>query len=210
VRRSLRGKVYDSPMRAVLLEVSEADLASRRRTGLDRWDEVWEGVLHMAPAPTDEHQRIVDELIEFLRPLLRKSGRGTLRSGINVFDETSPVENYRIPDLSFVSAERTSVMKADGIRGGGPDAVIEVRSPADETYEKLPFFAKLGVREVVVIDRDTKAVEVFRLTGDLYDRVAADAEGALQSDSLSVRFVRSTAGRLVVEDLRQPGTKTEI
>ena len=197
-------------MRAVLLEVSEADLASRRRTGLDRWDEVWEGVLHMAPAPTDEHQRIVDELIVFLTPLLRTSGRGVLRSGINVFDEASPLENYRIPDLTFVSAERTNVMKPDGIRGGGPDAVIEVRSPSDETYEKLPFFAKLGVREVIVIDRDTKVVELFRLAGDQYNRPAVDADGALQSDPLSVRFSRTSAGRLVVEDLRQPGTKTEI
>lgn len=114
------------PMKAVLLEVSEADLALRRRIGIDRWDEVWEGVLHMAPAPTDEPQRIVDELIEFLRPLLRKSGRGTLRSGINVFDEASPLETYRIPDLTFVTAERTAIMKSDGIRGGGPDRDTKV------------------------------------------------------------------------------------
>ena len=197
-------------MRAVVLEVTEADLAFRRRTGLDRWDEVWDGVLHMAPAPTDEHQRIVDELIVFLTPLLRKSGRGILRSGINVFGEPSPLENYRIPDLTFVSAERTGIMKPDGIRGGGPDAVIEVRSPSDETYDKLPFFARLAVREVIVIDRDTKAVEVLRLGGGQYDRTAADAEGGLQSDALSVRISRTSAGRLVLEDVRQPGTKTEI
>jgi Uma2 family endonuclease len=197
-------------MRAVVVEVSEADLAFRRRTGLDRWDEVWDGVLHMAPAPTDEHQRIVDELIEFLRPLLRKSSRGTLRSGINVFDEVSPLQNYRIPDLTFVSAERTGIMKADGIRGGGPDAVIEVRSPSDETYEKLPFFAKLAVREVIVIDRDTKAVEVFRLSGEAYNRTTAEGEGRLQSETLSVRFSRTSAGRLLLEDLRPPGAQTEI
>jgi Uma2 family endonuclease len=197
-------------MRAVVLEVSEADLASRRRIGLDRWDEVWEGVLHMAPAPTDEHQRIVDELIEFLRPLLRKSGRGTLRSGINVFDEASPVENYRIPDLTFVAAEHTGIMKPDGIRGGGPDAVIEVRSPSDETYDKLPFFAKLGVREVIVIDRDTKVVELFRLAGGQYRPAAADAEGGRPSDALEVCFSETPEGRLAVQDLRQPETKTEI
>lgn len=164
----------------------------------------------MAPAPTDEHQRIVDELIEFLRPLLRKSGRGILRSGINVFDEASPLENYRIPDLTFVSAARTGIMKSDGIRGGGPDVVIEVRSPSDETYEKLPFFAKLAVREVIVIDRDTKAVEIFRLGGDPYNRATADAEGGLQSEGLSVRFSRTSTGRLVLEDLRPPGSQTEI
>jgi len=197
-------------MKAVLLEVSEADLVLRRRIGLDRWDEVWEGVLHMAPAPTDEHQRIVDELIEFLRPLLRKSGRGTLRSGINVFDEASPLENYRILDLTFVTAERTGIMKSDGIRGGGPDVVIEVRSPSDETYDKLPFFGKLGVREVIVIDRDTKVVELFRLAGGQYLPAGADAQGGRQSEALEVRFQSTSEGRLVVQDLRHQENKTEI
>lgn len=196
-------------MRAVVLEVSEAELAMRRLTGIDRWDEVWEGVLHMAPAPTDEHQRILDELIEFLRPLLRKSGRGILRSGINVFDEASPREDYRIPDLTFVKAGRSAVMKADGIRGGPPDAVVEIRSPSDETYEKFPFFARLGVAEVIVIDRDTKAVEVFRLAGGAYTKASADAVGAVAAETLETSLRRTEEGRLLVRDLRSQG-ETEI
>lgn len=50
-------------MKAVILHVSDEDLAHRRLTGVDRFDEMWEGVLHMAPAPMYEHQRIVDELL---------------------------------------------------------------------------------------------------------------------------------------------------
>ncbi len=196
-------------MKAVLLEVSEAELAMRRLIGIDRWDEVWEGILHMAPAPTDEHQRILDELIVFLTPLLRKSGRGTLRSGINVFDEASPRENYRIPDLTFVRAGRSAVMKADGIRGGPPDAVVEIRSPSDETYEKFPFFAKLGVPEVIVIDRDTKAVEIFRLIGGAYTKASADALGAVTAETLETSFRRTEEGRVLVRDLRSQG-ETEI
>ena len=45
-----------------------------------------------------------------------------------------------------------------------PNAVFEVRSPGDETYEKLPFYAAVGVEAVVVIERDTKAVQVFGLS----------------------------------------------
>ena len=41
--------------------------------------------------------------------------------------------------------------------------MIEIRSPEDETYDKLPFYAALGTREVVVIDRDTKRTEIYRL-----------------------------------------------
>ena len=153
------------------MEVDPDLLEQRRRLGLDHKDEMWEGVLHMAPSPANEHQRILDELLVFFTILYRRTGRGTIRSNINVFDEASPLENYRIPDLTFVAAGREALLAKDGIRGGGPDAVIEVRSPNDESYEKLPFFAKLGVREVVIVDRDTKRVDLFRLVAPGYERL---------------------------------------
>lgn len=175
-------------MRALLVNISEADLAERRRTGIDRYDEMWEGILHMTPAPSVEHQRILDELIAFLGPLLRRSARGTLRSGINVFNEASKATDYRIPDLSFIAADRTHVLASDGTRGGGPDAVIEVRSPDDETYEKFAFYAAIGVREVIVIDRDTKRPEIYRLTGTSHVRLQEDRDNWLRSETMNVRF----------------------
>jgi hypothetical protein len=48
--------------------------------------------------------------------------------GINVFGDATTTEDYRIPDLTFVAAGRQHIIAADGIRGGGPDAVVEVRS----------------------------------------------------------------------------------
>jgi hypothetical protein len=45
-------------MKAVTWEVDGATLERRRRTGVERFDEMWEGVLHMAPAPTNRHQEI--------------------------------------------------------------------------------------------------------------------------------------------------------
>jgi Uma2 family endonuclease len=188
-------------MRAVLLEVREDELAHRRRRGLDRHDEMWEGVLHMAPAPTYEHQRMVDRLLLFLVPLLERTGRGVLVSGINVFNDKSKAEDYRIPDLTFVAAGREAILREEGVRGGAPDTVIEIRSPGDETYEKLPFFAVLGVREVIVIGRDSKAPEVYRLAGSQYLAVAADREGWIAAETLGVRFRLEAAAkpRLVIE-----------
>lgn len=198
-------------VKAVMLDVSPEELAHRKLTGVDRWDEMWEGVLHMAPAPNREHQRILDDLIIFLKPLLKKQGRGTLQSGINVFDEASPKENYRIPDLTFVAAGRESVLAEDGTRGGGPDAVIEIRSPGDESYDKLPFFASLGVREVIVIDRDTKKPEIFRLAGSHHVAVAVDREGWVTAETLRVRF-RQLAGSpaLAIEDVDLPTLRAEL
>ena len=198
-------------MRAVLLDVSPAELAHRRAIGADRWDEMWEGVLHMTPSPGVEHQRILNELIVLLIPLLRKTKRGTLYSQINVFDESSVEENYRIPDATFVAVGREAVLADDGIRGGGPDAVIEIRSPGDETYDKLPFYARLGVREVVIIDRDTKRPEVYRLAGSGYVGVAVDRDGWVTAETLRLRF-GCAAGRaaLVVVGLDDPDSQVEI
>lgn len=43
-------------------------LKKRRRCGLDRLDEVWEGVLHMVPALSHEHAVVSRELAELLGP----------------------------------------------------------------------------------------------------------------------------------------------
>ncbi len=197
-------------MKAVVLQVPEAELARRRRSGIDRYDEMWEGVLHMAPAPAVEHQRILSALDRFLGPLCDARARGVVAPGINVFSDAMSSEDYRIPDLTFVSAHRRHIVAPDGTRGGGPDAVIEVRSPQDETYDKLPFYAGLAVREVIVVQRDSREPEIYRLAGSQYVAVAKDGEGWLSSDVLKVRFRLSDSTRLIVEDLDDRSARTEI
>jgi Uma2 family endonuclease len=183
-------------VKALILDVSPADLARRKRTGEDRWDESWEGVLHMSPAPSNEHQRMLDELLVFLLPLLRRAARGILRSGINVFRTD---DDYRIPDLSFVASGREEILGVEGARGG-PDAVIEIRSPGDETYDKFSFYAALAVREIIVIARDEKKCEVFRLAGSQYLAVSPDRDGFLLSETMGVVFGHEQGPRLIVQD----------
>ena len=190
-------------MPAVISHITDEELAQRRARGLDRRDEMWDGVLHMTPAPNVEHQRILDELIAFLTRHLSTTGRGTLRSGINVF--RAP-QDYRIPDLTFIAAGHEPVLHENGVREGGPDAVIEIRSLEDETYEKLPFFAAIGTQEVVVIDRDTKQPVIFRLAGSQYVALQVDRDGWLLSETMRVRFRKldTTPPRLAVEDAIEP------
>jgi Uma2 family endonuclease len=173
---------------------------------------MWEGVLHLTPAPSLEHQRIVSDLIEFLRPRLRNTRRCTLIAGINVFRERETAPDYRIPDLTFVAAGREHVLHDDGVRGEGPDAVIEIRSPEDETYEKLPFYAALGVTEVIVCRRDSKEPEIFRLAGSQYFVLQADRDGWLLSNVLGIRLwhVIATPPRLRIEDAADPSVSVEI
>src|SRR5437762_5446276 len=168
-------------MRAVLVHVTEQELADRRAKGLDRWDEMWDGVVHMTPAPSLDNQRILDRLIELLAPHLRTGGRGRLFSGINVFRNDA---NYRIPDLTFVAAGREHVLHEDGVRGEGPDAVIDIRSAHDETYDKLPFYASVAVREAVIIEHDTKRPDLYRLADSQYVALQQDDRGWLRSEAM--------------------------
>jgi Uma2 family endonuclease len=109
-----------------------------------------------------------------------------------------------------VGRGRESLIAEDGIRGGAPDAVIEIRSPDDETYEKLPFFVALGVAEVIVIDRDAKRVEIYRLIGSQYVALQPDREGWMTSEALDVRLKSGHGSALAIEDRRDSATWVEI
>jgi Uma2 family endonuclease len=187
--------------RAVWIEPSQDFLAVRHREGLDRWDEMWEGVLHMVPPPSYVHNRRQDRLLRFFSDVLEARNLGVVVSGTGVRRPGSGITDYRVPDLSVVSRERLDLI-ADWIEGG-PDLVVEVRSPGDETYEKLPFFADLGVHEVLVIDRDAGRPELYRLAGDGYLATSPDAEGWIASDRFPVAF-RHAVGRLEAQDRGAP------
>lgn len=162
-----------------MLEVDKALLEQRRRTGIDRLDEMWEGVLHMAPAPANEHQFIATRLAAFLCAGL--PGHAVLVQA-NVSTRQRWNSDYRIPDVSVVAGAPRSSEYVE------PIAVFEVRSPGDESYEKLPFYAALRVADVVIIDRDTRAIDAFALGPDGYAQVTADAHGWVRVASVGVQL----------------------
>lgn len=85
---------------------------------------------------------------------------------------------------------------------------MEIRSPGDETYEKLPFYARLRVREVVVIDRTSKRPEARRLDGGRYVQAPVNTDGWVDSEVLAIRL-RGDGGRLHLMH-RPSGTTTAI
>jgi Uma2 family endonuclease len=103
---------------------------------------------------------------------------------------------------------------AGAVVGCAPDAVIEIRSPDNETEEKLPFFAALGVAEVTVIDRDTKQPTVYRLVGTQFVALVRDPGGWVASEKMDVRWKREDADpdlpKLIVCDRTEPSRFTEI
>ena len=54
-------------MKAVMSSLLPDIQAMRKRSGADQWDEMWEGVLHMPPSPTRDHQDLEFALEAYLR-----------------------------------------------------------------------------------------------------------------------------------------------
>jgi len=142
-------------------------LAGRRASGGDRHDEVWEGVYVMSPLANDDHQRLVTRFSAILEVVIGIPGLGDVRAGTNVSDrEEGWSQNYRCPDVAVrLNGGRARICKTHWV--GGPDFAIEIVSPGDRSRDKLAFYAAIGTRELLVIDRDPWALELYGLRGDL-------------------------------------------
>ena len=153
-------------MKAVFVDVPQELLDHRRHTGIDRYDEMWEGVLHMAPAPRINHQAIVAAMIMALGHAVR--GRHlTVVDGINVCDPVNHHGNYRVPDVCVLDPDCPAVGDDFG-RAEGVLLAAEIRSPNDETYEKLDFYAARGVVELLIVDVHLGRVQLLTLIDAAY------------------------------------------
>lgn len=138
----------------------EALLVRRRRLGQDLFDEVWEGVLHVNPAPHSQHGRLEWQLAGILGPLASSAGLRALGQ-FNLGQDG----DYRVPDGALVRP--------------GPDAVylptaalvLEIVSPGDESWEKLGFYAAHRVEELLIVDPQEKTVSLMGLERGEYKHV---------------------------------------
>jgi Uma2 family endonuclease len=136
----------------------EALLARRRQWGADTHDEVWEGVLHVVPAPSGEHSTLGAQV----KALLREPAA---RAGLVVSDEFNVGEgnnDFRVPDGGLHRS------KPRGVWFSTAALVLEVLSPEDDTWEKLPFYAAHHVEEILIVDPDTRRVHWLALTSGEY------------------------------------------
>jgi len=137
-------------------------IEQRQKSGADRNDEVWDGVYHMSPIANLAHQRIVRALNFAFENILLGTAAEIL-AGANISDRPRAwYKNFRIPDL-IVVLPGNAIQDRKTHYLGGPDLAVEVLSPDDDSVEKLPFYAKVGTREVLHVDTDTKAVSLYAL-----------------------------------------------
>ncbi|HEY5945936.1 MAG TPA: Uma2 family endonuclease [Kofleriaceae bacterium] len=170
-------------MTVVLADPDPEWLAERSRLGLDRRDEVWDGVLHVPPSPTTAHQDFEFELHIVLRPIAMALGLRIIQE-LTVYDPVKGERNYRTPDL--VVAAPTDVSER-GVEGHA-ELVIEISSPNDESREKFSFYASRRIPEYWIVDPKTREIEVYVLRGDTYFAVMPHRDGAISAPRLGLEL----------------------
>lgn len=152
-------------------------LERRRRWGADRRDEVWAGVYHMVPAPGGVHSLIVVQLAVLLDAPARATGLH-----VSVEFNMGVKDDFRMPDLG-VHRERPLVVWI-------PTAAIavEILSPEDETWEKLPFYAEHGVDELVIVSPQDRSVTWLALREGEYRPTDRSEIVALSATELADRI----------------------
>jgi Uma2 family endonuclease len=186
-------------MSSVAPDLLSQDPVWRRQTGNDKYDEMWDGVLHMTPAPRRSHQDIVLDMAMWLRTHWGRPRGKRVHQDVNVAPPGGWPGNYRVPDLVLLAMDCPAIDR-DIYFEGPPTVVVEIRSPGDETMEKLPFYARLGVPEVWLIDRDTRRPELLVLQDGQYQPQSPAADDWLDSAATGIRL-RGEGGKSLAMQL---------
>jgi Uma2 family endonuclease len=137
----------------------------RRRIAchVERFDEVWDGVYVVSPLPTNEHQEVLGDILFAMQMTIGQTGLGEVRSNSPVSDrEKKWGRNYRLPDVAAFLPGGPGICKKSHWLGG-PDFAVEIISPHDRSRKKFDFYAKVGVKELLLVDRKPWCLELYRL-----------------------------------------------
>ncbi len=138
-------------------------LERRRRAGVDRLDEVWRGVRHLVPVRSFEHAQIAQQLAVLLDAPARAAGLIPTTHEFNVGESE---HDFRVPDGGLHRPGAAGVWLPTAA------LVVEIVSPGDETWQKLPFYAAHQVDEILIVDPAGGIVTWLGLRNGEYEAVA--------------------------------------
>ncbi len=141
----------------------QALLERRHRAGVDRLDEVWQGVHHMVPAPSFEHAHVAQQLAVLLDSPARAAG---LIPTMHEFNLGESEHDFRVPDGGLHRPGAAGVWLPTAA------LIVEILSPGDETWQKLPFYAAHRVDEILIVDPGERSVAWLGLRNGEYEPVA--------------------------------------
>jgi Uma2 family endonuclease len=191
-------------------QVEERLKEERQASGADRYDEVWEGVYMMAPLANNEHQELQLGLAAAIKVAVGWNGPARVLAGANVSDREDDWEfNYRIPDVVVVYPGGAA--RDCGTHWcGGPDFCVEIASRGDRSRDKTDFYARIGVRELMLVDRNPWALELYRLTaGRLEPTGRSEPAGSVLASTIVPASFRLVPGvrRPMIEVVHNDGVQ---
>lgn len=154
--------------------------------------EIIGGVLHVTPAPTPRHQRIVLGLGGRLDSFAMDRGLGTVYPA--PLDVRLSPSHVVQPDLVFVRRERRGIVREQFI-DGAPDLVVEILAPstsARDRGEKARLYALFGVLEYWLVDPDARTVTALALQQGIYQALPEE-HGVVRSAVLDGFEIDSAA-----------------
>ena len=143
----------------------------------DRRYEVIDGEPFVTPAPTPRHQLVSQQLEELLSRFVRANRLGVMIHA--PCDVVLSEHDILQPDILFVAEGRRLIVEEKFVRGA-PDLVIEILSPSTEARDRIwkaKRYATFGVREMWLVDAETKTIEVLVNGGDGFRREALFGDG---------------------------------
>jgi Uma2 family endonuclease len=144
-------------------ELAEQVLADYEAKTGRRFDEVWDGVNYIMPEPDNEHYDLSAFFVWAFRSVFDPAHGDRVGGPANVSDRRRDWKrNYRVPDFSVFLAGNPAEDRGSHWFGG-PDLALEIVSPEDRSREKLEFYARVGTREVLVLDRNPWGLELYQL-----------------------------------------------
>jgi Uma2 family endonuclease len=188
-------------MRAVIAEMPKHWLAERATSDAAQWDEIWNGELHMPPMPNRMHQYLERDLMNYVLKRWALPNGNDVTHQVNLttpIDEPNWRNNYRIPDLVLLTPDRFHIDKGEYM-AGAPLVCVEVYSPGDDSYQKLDFYAGLGVPEVWIIARDSRETDLYLLRPDgTYSEQPIGPGGWVCSPATGIELRPTPSGKLAV------------
>jgi Uma2 family endonuclease len=167
---------------AMKRRVSFADLQRMPDDG--KHYELYDGELHVVPAPMPVHQRVARRLFEALLEFSRHAGGEVFFAPFDVvLTEYDVVE----PDLIYFGPGKARRVKDWEYVRFAPDLAVEVLSPSTARIDrgrKRDLLARHAVREYWIADPTTRSLEVSILAEDAYGLPRRVEAGRYESASL--------------------------
>jgi Uma2 family endonuclease len=144
------------------------------------WEGSWELIeghpIAMSPTPIPAHQRVAAELTTALTLALRQAKCKDCFA-YNPLDYKISEDTILVPDVLVICGE----IKKKYL-DFPPALVIEILSPSTalrDRHTKYELYQKEGVKYYLIVNIDTKTIEIFELINDLYQ---------LRSDKNNFKF----------------------